>query len=101
MRFVIRRLLRSLVAIGLVAVNLIASEQHGQVTFSGLPVPGASVTATQGDKKITAVTDPQGAYSFPDLADGIWSIQVDMLGFSTVKNDITVGKETQPATWEL
>src|SRR3984885_196410 len=101
MRFVIRRFLRSLVAIGLVVVNLIASEQHGQVMFGGLPVPGAIVTATQGDKKITAVTDPQGAYSFPDLGDGMWSIQVDMLGFSTVKDEITVGKETQPATWEL
>jgi trimeric autotransporter adhesin len=97
----IRRLLRSLVAVGLVVFNLFASEQRGLVTFGGLPVPGATVTATQGDKKITALTDPQGAYSFPDLADGVWTIQVDMLGFSTLKNDITVGKETQPATWEL
>jgi hypothetical protein len=96
-----RRLLRSLVAVGLVVFNLFASEQHGLVTFGGLPVPGATVTATQGDKKITALTDQQGAYSFPDLADGVWTIQVDMLGFSTLKNDITVGKETQPATWDL
>ena len=85
----IRRLLRSLVAVGLLLVNLLASEQHGVVTFGGLPVPGATVTATQGDKKVTAVTDPMGAYSFPDLADGAWNIQVDMLGFSTLKGEVT------------
>ncbi len=96
-----RRLLRSLVAVGLVVFNLFASEQHGEVTFGGLPVPGAIVTATQGDKKLTVVTNPQGAYSFPDLADGVWTIQVDMLGFSTLKNEITVSPDTKPPTWEL
>ena len=37
-----------------------ASEHHGQVTFGGLPVPGATVTATKGDKRLGAVTDQQG-----------------------------------------
>ncbi len=97
----IRRCLRSLVAVLTIAVTLAASEQHGVVTFGGLPVPGATVTATQGDHKITAVTDPDGAYSFPDLADGIWSIQVEMLGFSTTKGEITAGPAGQPPTWEL
>ena len=96
-----RRLFRSLIAIGLVVFNLIASEQHGVVTFGGLPVPGATVTATQGDKKFVAVSDANGAYSFPDLADGLWSIQVQMLGFSTIKDEITVASEAMPATWEL
>jgi trimeric autotransporter adhesin len=98
---VIRGFLRSLVTVGMVVVNLVASEQRGQVTFGGLPVPGATVMATQGDKKIAAVTDPQGAYSFPDLADGVWMIQVKMLGFATVDGEVTVGPEIKPATWEL
>ena len=34
------------------------------VTFGGLPVPGATVTAAQGDRKFTAVTDPQGRVFF-------------------------------------
>ncbi len=59
------------------------------------------MTATQGDKKITAVTDQQGVYSFPDLTDGMWTIQVEMLGFSAVKDEITIGPETKPSTWEL
>ena len=96
-----RRLIRSLVAVGLLAFNLFASEQRGLVTFGGLPVPGATVIATEGDKKFTAVTDPDGAYVFPSLADGVWTIQVDMLGFSPLKSDITVGSQTKPATWEL
>src|SRR5271156_303061 len=97
----IRGFFRSLLAAWLVVVNLAASEQHGVVTFGGLPVPGATVTATQGDKKITAVTDPDGAYFFPDLADGIWTIQVEMLGFSTAKGEIIAGPAGQPSTWEL
>ena len=56
----------------------VASEYRGQVTFAGLPLPGATVTATQGTKKITAVTDQGGLYAFPDLADGPWKIDVEM-----------------------
>jgi len=97
----IRRLLRCLVAVGLVVFNLVASEQHGEVTFGGLPVPGATVTATQGEKKFTAITDPQGAYFFPDLADGVWTIQVKMLGFDAVQGEITAARGTTPAIWEL
>ena len=97
----IKGFLRSLVAVGLVVVSLVASEQHGQVTFGGLPVPGATVTAIQGEKKVTSVTDQQGVYSFPDLADGVWTIQVEMLGFATVKDETTIGPETKPAMWEL
>ncbi len=33
-----------------------ATEHHGQVTFGGLPVPGTTVTATKGNKTVTAIT---------------------------------------------
>jgi hypothetical protein len=48
----------------------LASESQGQVTFDNLPVPGAVVVAIHGTKKLTAITDEQGFYSFADLADG-------------------------------
>src|SRR5271166_566676 len=96
-----RALLRSIAAAWLVVVNLVASEQHGVVTFGGLPVPGASVTATQREKKRSAVTDSQGAYAFPDLADGVWTIQVKMLGFSPAQGEISAGPEAKPGAWEL
>jgi hypothetical protein len=70
-------------------VLLLISEHHGQVIFAGVPVPGATVTATQGEKKFVAVTDPQGAYAFPELADGPFTIQVEMLGFTTIKQEVT------------
>ena len=60
-----------------------ASEHHGVVKFGGLAVPGATVTATQGDKKQVAITDPRGVYTFADLADGVWNLQVEMLCFAT------------------
>ena len=81
--------------------GLAAAEHHGQVTFNGLPVPGATVTATGGDKRFVAVTDQQGAYSFPDLADGVWTIQVEMLCFTTIKQEVAVAPDAPSPVWEL
>jgi hypothetical protein len=78
-----------------------ASGFHGQVTFNGLPVPGATVTATQGDKKEIAITDQQGAYAFADIADGVWKFQVEMFGFATQTQDVTVADGAAAPTWEL
>ena len=59
-----------LLTAGLVVSVLIASEHHGVVLSGGLPIPGATVTATLGDKKLVTTTDAQGAYSFHDLPTG-------------------------------
>jgi hypothetical protein len=81
--------------------TLEASEHHGQVMFGGLPVPGATAAATQGEKKFTAVTDPQGVFSFPDLTNGVWVIQIEMLGFATVMREVTVASDGPGTEWEL
>jgi hypothetical protein len=75
-----------------VAGLAMASEYHGQVTFGGLPVPGTTVkvTATQGNKTAVAITDEQGLYTFPDLADGTWTIEIEMTGFAPIKQEVTV-----------
>ena len=78
-----------------------AAEHHGQVIFGGLPVPGATVTLTQGAKRVATVTDLQGIYFFPDLTDGVASLQVEMLLFATIKQDITIGAAVPASTWEL
>jgi hypothetical protein len=88
-------------AVQLAPSQLAAAEHHGQVNFGGLPVPGATVTAVQGDKKLVTITDQQGAYSFPDLPDGAWAIRVEMLCFATVERDITIAAGTPSAKWEL
>ncbi len=84
-----------------VASVAVASEYHGQVAFGGLPLPGATVTATQGSKTLSAITDRQGLYSFPDLADGTWTIDVEMLCFSSIKQDVTIGPNAAAGSWEL
>ncbi len=71
------------------------------VRFGGLPVPGATVTAEKGDQTMTAVTDAQGTYMFPDLADGTWNIRVEMLGFGVTKQDVTVAPNAPAADLDL
>ncbi|HYV30140.1 MAG TPA: carboxypeptidase-like regulatory domain-containing protein, partial [Candidatus Binatia bacterium] len=79
----------------LVYILLVITEYRGQVVFNGVPVPGATVTVTQGEKKFTAITDSMGAYVFPDLPEGTWAIEIEMQGFVPLKGD------TSTSTWEL
>ncbi|MEO8372827.1 MAG: TonB-dependent receptor, partial [Candidatus Solibacter sp.] len=80
---------------------LAASEHHGVVKFAGLPVPGATVTATMGDKKMVAITDPGGIYSFADLPEGVWNMQVEMLCFTTLKMEVASAANAPSPEWEL
>ena len=78
-----------------------ASEYRGQVTFGGLPVPGVTITATQGAKKISTVTDQGGLYDFQDLADGAWKIDIQMQCFTAIDADVTVAPNMAAGKWEL
>lgn len=78
-----------------------APERHGTVKFGGLPVPGATVIASQGDKKMTTITDQQGVYSFADLPDGAWNIDVEMLCFEPWKQQLTLGADAALPDVEL
>jgi hypothetical protein len=97
----ISRLFLQLAAAWLSVSTLLAAERHGRVTFNGLPVPGATVTAVREGKSFITTTDPQGLYSFPDLSDGRWSVQIEMLGFATIKHDLVILVDTPATTWEL
>jgi hypothetical protein len=78
-----------------------ASEYRGQVTFGGFPVPGATVTATQGTKKVSVVSDQGGDYAFDDLADGPWKIEIEMQLFAKLDAEVTVAPKMAPGKWEL
>src|SRR5271168_2923231 len=78
-----------------------ASAYHGQVTFGGMPLPGATVTVTQGTTRLTTTSDQGGVYFFPDLADGPWKVDIEMLCFSAIHDDVTVSANTPGAKWEL
>ncbi len=78
-----------------------ASTYHGQITSGGLPVPGATITATQGDKKVSTVSDQGGLFNLPGLPDGPWKIKIEMQCFSTIDSDVTIAPNTPAATWQL
>ncbi len=93
--------LRFAVVACLAVLGLAATEHKGVVVSGGLPLPGATITATQGDKKVVTVSDAHGLYSFADLADGVWNMQVEMLCFTPLKREIAVGPGAPPAEWEV
>src|SRR5258708_21392030 len=65
-------------------------------------MPCASVTATQGDKTVVAITDAQGIYSFPNLPDGSWTLQIEMQCFQTIKQEIKIASNVPfSPQWDL
>ena len=83
------------------AVVAHASEHHGQVTFNGLPVPGATITITHGTKQFSTTSDTDGIYAFPDLANGQWKIDIEMPLFSTIRQDVVISPDMPGIRWEL
>jgi hypothetical protein len=78
-----------------------ASPYRGAVTFGGLPLPGATVTATQGTTTLTAVSDVNGGFQFDDLGDGKWTIDIQMQLFAPVHEDVTIAPNMPAAAYEL
>src|SRR5687767_2608707 len=76
--------------------TLLASDYFGQVTFNGVPVPGVRVTATQGQSKTTATTNQDGIYHLADIADGLWTLTIELFGFATITRDVTVPVTDDP-----
>src|SRR5262245_58765309 len=89
------------VLLGAAITGRAASEHYGQVVFGTVPVPGVTVTASQGEKQVVTSTDQQGVYKFADLADGSWMLKVEMVGFSPLSQPVTVAPDSAPSTWEL
>ncbi len=90
-----------LLAVWIAVAALMAAEHHGTIKSGGLPVPGASVTATKGDKKLATTTDENGRYAFADLADGAWMIEVEMLGFAKLSNEVGIAFNAPAPEWNL
>jgi hypothetical protein len=71
------------------AAQLFATTHSGSVRAADQFVPGAMITATQGEKKVVAYTDEQGRYTM-DLDSGVWDIKVEMFGFTTAHSQLTI-----------
>jgi hypothetical protein len=93
--------IRLLVVIWTAISTLAASEFHGTVKANGLAIPGATVTAAQGEKKVVTTTDDSGTFRFRDLAEGDWTIEVEMLGFAPFTQQIRVSPGVPPLECEL
>ena len=78
-----------------------AADHTGQVTLGGVPVPGATVTATREDQRVTTATDQSGRYRFTSLADGAWTVHVEMSGFAPLTRSVTVATSAPAQSWEL
>ena len=83
------------------SVLAFAAEHHGRVLFNGVPVPGATVTATQGKNTFSTVTDVQGLFQFATLSDGEWILHVEMQGFMPAEQKLNVSAQTPASAWEL
>jgi hypothetical protein len=85
----------------LAAHTLLAAEYHGRVRYGGVPVPGATVTLTQGSTELTTVTDSQGLYEFPNVAEGSWKISIALRGFAPIRGTVTIGATNDQGEWTL
>jgi hypothetical protein len=83
---------------------LAASDYFGQVTFNGLPVPGATVTATQADPSTSlgasnrraTTTNADGIYHLAELAEGLWTLTIELFGFATTTREIAIPTKEDP-----
>ncbi|HUH63170.1 MAG TPA: TonB-dependent receptor [Terracidiphilus sp.] len=94
------RLVLALISLCFPALAL-ATEVRGVVIFNALPVPGATVTVTHDATQQSTVTDQNGVYTFDNLSDGNWKIEIAMDGFATVRGDVTVVPGMPAGKWEL
>jgi hypothetical protein len=100
----ILKVLVVLIAVGL-ASPAIAQVQTGSILIKatdqqGAPAPGATITITSSvlvAGSMTAVTDASGAYRFPSLVPGTYSVKVELQGFQTLIREgiiVVVGQTT-------
>lgn len=75
--------------------------QSGVVKSGNQPIPGATVTASQGATKSVAVTDQGGRYTLPPLAAGAWTVEVTMFGFVPARKQVTDPDPARPLDFSL
>ena len=53
-------------------------------TDNGVPVPGVTMTLLQGPKPLVVVTDANGKFKFPNVAELPYVVRAELAGFQTV-----------------
>ena len=93
--------MKHLVVLAHFLMMTLAAGHEGQVRFGEVPIPGAVVRATQGDKALQTITDPDGRYIFMDLGGGLWTLQVEMPGFETARREGVAAADATVVQWDL
>ncbi|MBV8905549.1 MAG: carboxypeptidase regulatory-like domain-containing protein, partial [Acidobacteriia bacterium] len=75
--------------------------QSGFVRSGDQPIPGATLTATQGNQTVSVVTDQDGHYGFTLLAPGKWTVTIEIFGFETLSKDVDYSAEKGPVNFNL
>src|SRR5437773_4468929 len=100
-----RALSRSVVAGVMLAaagqVLLADTDLAGHILFAGAAVPGATVTATHDDHRLTTTSDADGAFRFTALDDGVWMIRADLRGFVPMSREIAIPPAGPPLVLSL
>ena len=98
-----RKLIKAVCLLAALAFPCLASaaNYHGQVTFAGQALLGATVVITQGSRKLAAISDPGGNFTVSGLEDGPARIKIDMLCFSSLHADVTISATTAAGKYEL
>jgi Carboxypeptidase regulatory-like domain len=82
--------LRITLALSLGANLWLLHAQTGVVRANGVPVPGATVKATQGGKTFTTVAGDDGQYKLDGITGGSWNFEVQMFRFETMRKEVQV-----------
>src|SRR5690349_18036421 len=73
-----------------------APDLVGRVTFAGVGVPGATVTATRDERTFSTLTTDDGTFKITKLDVGVWMLRVEMRGFVPVSREITIPADGPP-----
>ncbi|MBI4876701.1 MAG: TonB-dependent receptor [Acidobacteria bacterium] len=85
----------------LVTAVLSAAEHRGMVKSGNLPIPGASIAAAKGERKVAATTDEAGRYGLEGLESGPWMVEVEIFGFEKQRREVFVGAEAELPAFDL
>ena len=75
-------------------------DQTGVVKSANQPIPGAVVSATQGTTIVVTTTDQNGHYSL-QLGQGVWGVEVTMVGFQPARKRLTVSNAARELDFTL
>ena len=78
-----------------------AADFTGRVASKNLPIPGATVTLTQADKKFTVYTKEDGSFVVRNLPDGPWTLEISAFGFVKSSTAIVTPPAKVPTPFAL